>query len=274
LNRSLPAVLSILLLGVPLAACGDDDDEREAAEAVVAAFEFSGTEDNPKLSGPRSVEAGAVRVDFKNSSREDAGVQLLRIEGDHTAAEAVRAGEAWDDGKPLPEWIRFVGGSASVSPGGTFSAIQELDAGNYAAVDINTNEFIPLEVTGDGDAELPSTSATIEAVDYSFEARRLRAGKRRVLFTNKGKEPHFALAAPIRPGKTFDDVRESIRTEEGPPPIIEEETVSTGVLDGGRSQVVELELRKGRYAFVCFVPDRKGGPPHVEKGMISEGVVE
>ena len=31
-----------------------------------------------------------------------------------------------------------------------------------------------------------------------------------------------------------------------------------------------LELRQGRYALVCFLSDRKGGPPHVVKGMVTE----
>ena len=267
------ALLSVLALGALLAACGDDD-EQEASKAVVAAFEFSGDGDRAKLSGPKSVEAGAVRVNFKNSGKDDAGVVLVRIEGDHTPAEAVKAGQAWGDGgKPLPGWIRFVGGSSSVRPGGTFSAVQALTAGNYIGLDINTNKYVAFEATGDGGAELPSTTATIQAVDYSFEASGLEAGKGQVRFSNRGKEPHFALAAPIRPGKTIEDVRKAIRTEEGPPPIVEDQAVSTGILDGGRSQVVDLELKKGRYAFVCFVPDRRGGPPHVLKGMISEGVV-
>jgi hypothetical protein len=37
--------------------------------------------------------------------------------------------------------------------------------------------------------------------------------------------------------------------------------------------VIDLELKRGKYALVCFVPDRKGGPPHAFKGMISEGFV-
>ncbi len=35
-----------------------------------------------------------------------------------------------------------------------------------------------------------------------------------------------------------------------------------------------LELKKGKYVPVCFISDRKGGPPHVAKGMISEATVE
>lgn len=267
------ALFTVLTLCLFAVACGDDDDDSgsDSAEAAVAAFEFSGK----KLTGPSSVEAGPVRVEFTNTTKEDAGVTIIRIEGDHTAEEAVKAGQAWGDGgKPLAEWLTFEGGSGSVPPGQSFSAVQELSAGKYVGLDINTNAYSELEVTGDGDGELPTTDATIDAVDYSFESSGLKAGTQEILFENKGKEPHFALAAPIKSGKTIEDVEKSLKSESGPPPIIEDETVSTGILDGGRSQVVELELRKGAYALVCFVPDRKGGPPHAFKGMVSEATVE
>ena len=278
--RYLTVLIAVLLLGIVIAACGDDDDdEKEASEAALAVFEFSGSGDKAKMSGPKSVEAGTVRVDFRNSGKEDAGATLVRIEGDHTAAAAAKAGEAWGDGKaPLPAWVRFVGGSSSVKAGGKFSSVENLPAGNYFAIDFNTEAYAPFEVTGDGEGELPSTSARIEAKDYSFTASGLKAGAGRVLFTNTGKEPHFALAAPIKPGKTLDDVRKSLMEEDGggEDPIVEAEAISTGVLDGGESQVIDLNLkRKGKWAFVCFVPDRKGGEPHAfSDDMVSEGVVE
>jgi len=46
------------------------------------------------------------------------------------------------------------------------------------------------------------------------------------------------------------------------------------VIDGGIAQNIELDLEAGKYAVVCFIQDRKGGPPHGAKGMISELVVE
>ena len=46
------------------------------------------------------------------------------------------------------------------------------------------------------------------------------------------------------------------------------------MLDAGRAQIDELELEAGRYAFVCFLTDRAGGPPHVAKGMLSEVTIE
>ncbi len=29
----------------------------------------------------------------------------------------------------------------------------------------------------------------------------------------------------------------------------------------------------GKYSLVCFIEDRKGGPPHVAKGMVGETTV-
>jgi hypothetical protein len=273
--RSLPALFAALALVGLMAACGDDDEEAVASDAAVAAFELSGSGQAAKMSGPGSLEAGAVQVDFKNSTKDNAGVTLVRVEAGHTAAQAVKAGRAWGEGNaPLPDWVRFVGGVGSIRSGETSSSVQNLRQGNYAAIDINTSVFTSFEVTGDGDGELPTSSARVEARDYSFEASGLTAGQGRVLFTNTGKEPHFALMAPIKPGKTLDNVRKALETEEGEPPIFENKTVSTGVLDGGESQLVDLTLLKGKYALVCFVGDRKGGPPHAFKGMVSEGVVE
>jgi len=278
MHRKLALLSMPLVLGLAIGACGEGDDEKEASRAVLAAFELTGSGDKAKMSGPKSLEAGVVRVSFRNATDDNGGVTLIRVQGGHTAAEAVRAGEAWGDGrKPLPEWVRFVGGVAEVQqPGRSVTSVQNLSAGTYAAVDIGTNAYVGFEVTGEGDGDLPTTSGRIEAKDYSFKTIGLKAGKSRILFTNEGKQPHFALAVPIKPGKTIEDVREALKEEEGggEPPVIEKESVSSGILDGGERQVVDLTLRKGKYALVCFVANRTGGPPHAFLGMVSEGIVE
>jgi len=35
------------------------------------------------------------------------------------------------------------------------------------------------------------------------------------------------------------------------------------------SQVVDLELKAGSYAFQCYIADRAGGPPRAFKGMVT-----
>ena len=78
---------------------------------------------------------------------------------------------------------------------------------------------------------------------------------------------------PVVPGATWSEVTEFFKSEEEPegkPPVDFEGGVATAVIDGGNKQVVRIPMEAGKYAFVCFIPDRAGGPPHVAKGMVTE----
>jgi hypothetical protein len=46
------------------------------------------------------------------------------------------------------------------------------------------------------------------------------------------------------------------------------------VIEGGESQLVTADLEPGRYALLCFISDRQGGPPHAVKGMVDELEIE
>jgi hypothetical protein len=78
-------------------------------------------------------------------------------------------------------------------------------------------------------------------------------------------------------GATFDQVRTFFTQEEGeisgPPPVDFAGATRTAALEPGEEQIAELDLRRGRYALICFVTERAGGPPHVAMGMIAEAVV-
>jgi hypothetical protein len=57
----------------------------------------------------------------------------------------------------------------------------------------------------------------------------------------------------------------------GQPPIDEKNGFNTAVIDGGVEQVIDIDLKKpGKYALLCFIQNRKGGPRHVMMGMIKE----
>ena len=126
---------------------------------------------------------------------------------------------------------------------------------------------------GAGGAAPPAAEGTIVATEYAFESEGLKAGTNTVLFDNAGQEPHLVVAVGLKEGRTLAEARRFFRTEKGEPPIDEGRSFSTAVVEGGVKQSVELELDAGRYVLICFVPDRKGGPPHVAKGMISEATV-
>ena len=277
-TTAIAAAMALLAAG---AGCGSDDDEKAsgggepaAPKPTTLAVKISGSAKKPTVTVPKSVKGGLVTIELTNEAKGAHGVQLIRGDAAHTPEETLAAGNAWgQDGKALAAWVKPAGGVGSVEPGETATATQVLPAGSYIAVDLNTDALASFEVTGDGTGEVPSGPATISAVDYAFESSGLNAGSNEVLFDNKGKEPHFIAAVPIKAGKTIADVKTFFRTEKGEPPIDEEGGFDTAVIEGGEQQAIELELEQGKYALLCLVPDAKGGPPHVVKGMISEATV-
>jgi len=161
--------------------------------------------------------------------------------------------------------------------GGAGTAVIDLTPGEYAVFDIESDAddaFAAFTVEGDEGEALPETDSRVETVEYSFSADGLQAGSQSVTFENAGEEPHHLVGAPLLPGKTEADVKEFIETEKGQPPIDEKKAFNTAILSGGESSVVDLRLESGDYAFLCFVPDRAGGPPHVAKGMATVVTVE
>ena len=268
------AVLTVAA-AVPFAACGEDEESGSSSKPAKAAFELKPDGKKAALTGPKTIEAGVAEITLKNSTKKDGGLQFIRVEGDHDAKETLAAGNAWGDkGKPLPKWLFLEGGVPGTGAGKSGSVTQTLKPGKYYAADIESDAVAEVEVTGDGKDEVEAPAATIDATEYAFKASGLKAGKSEVLFDNKGGQPHFVAGVPINEGKSIDDVKTFFKEEKGQPPFSEEEAFDSAVSDGARKQVINVDLKKGKYALVCFVPDRQGGPPHAVKGMISEAVVE
>lgn len=272
-----PAIVAVLALG--FGGCGDDDDDdgAERAQPARLAISLKKSGDEARFNLPDSVPAGLVRIEFTTDLEEEPTAQLLRYDGERTAEEVAQAGEAWGgEGEALPDWLHLAGGAGTAGPGSTTVVTQELAAGNYYVIDLSTDTIAPLRVTGEGEGgELPEAPARISLSEYSFEVQGLEEGRNSVLVDNVGDEPHIVSASRLKPGATIDDVRRSVEREEeeSEPPVEDEGAFLISIMDGGVRQVAELELQAGRYALICFVPDRAGGPPHVAKGMIGEAVV-
>jgi hypothetical protein len=215
--------------------------------------------------------------------------QLVRVEGNHTIDEVLRF--VGQEGAPTPSWLFAAGGVGQTRAGDTGTATQQLPPGKYFIFDTGEPEgenvksyaengaTAELEVTGEaGGGELPRAAAKVTARDYTFTASGLKAGTNDIEFDNAGKELHHLIAFPYRTGTKLADVKNAFMEEEGessgPPPVDFEGGSGTAVLEGGTKQVARLSLKRGKYALVCFVSDRKGGPPHVAKGMLVEATVE
>jgi hypothetical protein len=212
----------------------------------------------------------------------------VRVEGDHTVDEVVAAVASL--GAPIPPWLIPAGGVCQTGGGAVGRSVQRLEPGRYYILDTDepagdkvksyaeTGATAALEVTGEaGAAELPETDAKVTAKDYTFAVSGLKAGKNQIEFTNAGRQPHHLMAFPYRKGATLDEVKQ-VFTEEGegsgPPPLDFAGATRSATLESGDEQIVELDLERGKYALVCFLSDREGGPPHAVKGMIVEAAVE
>jgi hypothetical protein len=257
-----------------LPACGGE------SKPTVATVEVSGKGQDVKLKAPKSIKGGLVQLDLKNSSDGPRDAQLVRVEGEHSPQEFLKVVER--QGGPIPDWIQDGGGVGTVAPGQTGSATQNLAEGNYFVVAMPEGESKPaaaeFTVEGGGaEGDLPETTGEIVASEYTFDVQGLKTGKNKVLFKNEGRELHHAIGMPIKQGKTIEDVKKFASEERpsGEPPVDEQAGFNTAVLDGGVEQVTDIELKKpGKYALLCFIQNRKGGPPHVMMGMIKEVEVQ
>ena len=268
------AGLSIALLAaLGLAACGDDE------EAQSLAFTLSGSGKSAKVSGPQNAETGLAEITLQNNTKGEGDLQLIRIEGDHDPDEVLEGLEAATRGKAFPAWFFAAGGVGTTEGGDTQTVTQVLEPGTYYA--FNTEGDLPaagsipaMEVTGDASDETVEADETIDAFEYGFEAESLSSGKVEVAFENTGAQPHHLLAAPLKGDSTAEDVERAIKSEKGPPPFDEKAIQATAVIEGGEGQLVNLDLKPGRYVLLCFITDRQGGPPHALKGMVNEVAVE
>jgi plastocyanin len=281
MNPRAPLTAGLAAAALALAACGGDDESdsggESASETQPSTLTVTAAEQGKEtqLSAPASVEAGAVTVELENTGKRRHSIQLARYDEGHQAEELLQAGNAWASGKkPLPEWVHLSGGTGSVKGGETGSVTVALEPGSYVALDTNAPgqpPFAEFEVTGEGgDAQVPDAAATIEAEEYSFTTAGLEAGASTVRFDNAGEQPHHVEAVGLREGATIEDVERFFKTEKGKPPIDESKSFAMAILDGGESQTAELDIPAGRYAVLCFIPDREGGPPHAARGMINE----
>jgi hypothetical protein len=268
------ALAASMLAAVTFAACGDDDDDGNGADAGgESAASLSITVDDKGIRAPESAPAGLTTITLENAGEDNHEAQLIGIEGSHTDRDVLEV--ITGEGSRIPDWFAGGGGVGTAEPGETRTVTQVLEPGTYAIIDTGADkpQSAPFEVTGGAsDAELPDTEASVTASEYTFEASGLKPGDNTFRFANAGEELHHLIASPVKDGTTAEQVLKFFETEEksaDPFTKGEEGDTETAVLDRGDSQVVELELAGGTYAFMCFIPDRAGGAPHSAKGMIT-----
>ncbi|HVL93277.1 MAG TPA: hypothetical protein VM264_08025 [Acidimicrobiales bacterium] len=154
--------------------------------------------------------------------------------------------------------------------GGAAAGGEQAEEAQESPPHFNRGMVVPLTVTGgDPAATLPEADVQVTARDYSFDIEGLEAGDETVSFLNAGPaQIHHAVVFEFAKGVTPEQAEAAIKAFGGegpPPPGTPEPTNDFGgtVFDPGRGGTFEGEFQSGRtYAFVCFINDRAGGPPH------------
>ena len=272
------AVLATAAIGGVLASCGgDDDDDGGSTPSSLQVTASGGKADLGFEVDATELPAGATEIELVNDSQVEIDGQLIYTAEEHGDDEVIAEFGKAMEGGPVADWFEGGGGPGATQPGESSAVTQELHTGSYYVVGSAggppSTPLARIEVTEDGDAELPEADGTVEAVDYSFSGE-LSAGPNTLLLENNGEQWHHFLAARLLDGSTIEDARKFFETEEGPPPFEQgadqSGEVQSTVLEGGTSQIVNADLVPGTYAFYCFISDKEGGPPHIVEGMLSE----
>lgn len=275
MRRTARCLLAVMVGMTFLAGCGDDE-----GEATALAVTITEAGDKVSIGIPSDIDGGVVNLSLTNSGQGPHSLQFIKVEGDHTIQEWVDFLEEEESG-PVPDWISEGGGIGTVAPGQTGKSSFELSEGRHFVWDdesdandvsnISKGAIVAVEVSDEGGGALPDADATVTAEEYKFTVDGLTAGTANVRFENDGDQLHHFIAAPIAAGSDIDDVKAFFATEgepTGPPPLDFEAGVGVPVMDSGNAVVQEMTLTAGDYAFVCFINDRAGGPPHFTLGML------
>jgi hypothetical protein len=265
------ALLSLAVLPLALGAYVQSRPRETAPTVTITARDYT-------LDSPDTLPEGAVTLRLVNQGKEFHHIWIARLEGGRTVDDVLAALKTQG---PLPEWVKDAGGPNAPRPeGGENSATVTLVPGNYiVACLIPSADGIPhlmkgmvrpLTVVKTGrPAPAPKGDVIMTLRDYSFFfSRPLTAGTHVIEVRNEGTQWHEFELVQLAPGKTPHDVIAFIEHGLGSPPGLPIGGVSP-LMPGGVSWF-HADLQPGRYALICFLPDRKDGKQHFEHGMTQE----
>lgn len=228
-----------------------------------------------RFQAPDTIRAGAVEVDLVNRGHVPHQAWMIRIDGGRTLDDALSQ-DSW------PSWTTSVGGPNAVDPGGEARAVLDLAPGSYGIIcmvpdgkghlHVSLGMSRPLRVVGTApgtDDRLPAADDTMRLTNYSFLlSHPLEAGHHRILVRNAADQMHEATLVRLAPGEGPLDFARWMDEQEGPPPG----SMIGGMtgLSPGEEAEMEVDLRPGRYALVCFLLDAGDGKPHFMHGMMTE----
>lgn len=215
------------------------------------------------VQGAEALQGGQTRFDVRRSDRGEHEVSIAALKSGTTAAEFERVLRRVRDPNSLFELVTVDGGVALFGTRGRGAVTLALrPSTTYVVVNQSGDNprrwpltsFTVGAVTGT--AVAPRRDAVVTMVDYRFRGARNFPRNGTVRFKNRGRDPHFAIAFPLRPGADAEAAENAVRVNQeralnrlvGGPPIEPQSLVTPGATNDN-----EVRFDKpGRYLMVCF----------------------
>jgi hypothetical protein len=227
-----------------------------------------------------TIPAGLTTIKLINKGPDFHHVYLVRFAPGRTLADLVEAMKS--NPHAMPSWVSDVGGPNTPLPGGESNATLNLTPGRYAMLCVipamadgqpHVMKGMMKEITVVPPRGTPASSPAVSKPDYTMTlsdydftlSKPLVAGMKRIRVQNNAVQSHEVLLVP---GKTPHDVLAFFEKPEGQPPGAP--VGGTTLIAQGGWNDIDVNLEKGDYALICFVPDAKDGKPHFVHGMIKQ----
>lgn len=269
----------VLVPALALAACGSSN---KASKPTKAAITITQAGKSTKYAVPKSIKGGLVELTVTNQAKGPQTAQLVKVEGNHSTAEALKVVNSNSD--KTPSWVRGEGG-VTAPEGKSAKGTLNLPAGKYIVTGLGgpgasgPPGHAEFTVAKGKDGDLPSTPSTVEAAStgkdkyqWKLSGSALKVGTNDVTFKSRGKNAiHFIGAFRVTGNPSQAEILKALKTQNGPPPKFVDQSSfdTTAVLDGGLSQTTPLSINKpGKWVLFCPLTDRDGGKPHFEEGLL------
>lgn len=253
---------------------------KDAAPAAPQEVVFTATD--YAFSGPDTIAPGVTSVRMVNHGATFHHMILGRFDEGKTVQDLQAFVQANPTGEP--PFMTWRGAAGVVMPGDSAGETIDLPAGRYVVMCfVNTpGDSVPHMVKGmmkefvaagePHQAPMPAAEGEIHLSDFTFAIPAMTAGTHTFHLINDGPQTHEAQLVRLNDGATVDAFMAALAPGSTtlPPGVF---VGGSGALSSGLDNYWTVTLAPGTYVFVCFVPDRTDGMPHVMKGMMKEFTV-
>jgi hypothetical protein len=279
--------MAVLAAGaMTLASCGGGTPKPSHLSIAVR-----GAGRSARYTVPASAKGGLVDVTLQNRTGQPHAAQLVRFVGGHSATDALKALAASVSGHgKVPPWLHAEGGLGPIAPRSSATSVRDLPAGSYLVADVGGPSSGPpvyaaFKVTKGKSGKLPHAASAVKAAKvrehrykWKLSGRPLAAGANQIEFKSGGKDAlHLIAAFKVTGNPSRATILKVLRSNGPPPRFVEPSSfVNTAALDGGKAEVTRLALTAGpgEYVLYCPLPDREGGKPHFEEGLLTRVTVK